>query len=165
MNLLAKEAAAVKTEDFLDFAHFDCAACHQDLKYPSDRQSRSQGVPGRPLMKTQTELLMAVLDHASNQDGTSPKLNAELRTKSEQVTAKLHKVDSRPLATRRDHVHAGELASPATRSAELNAIDYTPEVSKSLLSRLTGRLGDLGKKDARSNYLDHDSAQQLTWPS
>ncbi len=166
MDLLAKEAGVVKPDEFLDFAHFDCAACHHDLKYPSDRQSRGQGIPGRPLMKTQTELLNAVLDHASSYDANAPKLNTELRARFDEELDKLHKAfDARPFGdTKEIQTHARELANYCDRIlAEINAIDYTAGVSQVLLNQLGRRLRDLAKKDPKTNYLDHDSAQQLTW--
>jgi hypothetical protein len=53
MRLLAAEAAACQNADnddrrSLDYANFDCAACHHDLKAPSWRQRRGfAGAPGR----------------------------------------------------------------------------------------------------------------------
>jgi len=47
--LLVDAEAAAKTGDGMDFARFDCYACHHDLKYPSERQKRGyDGPPGRP---------------------------------------------------------------------------------------------------------------------
>jgi hypothetical protein len=50
INLLAKKAEqAEKGNQVLDFALFDCAACHHDLHQPSWRQERGyNGAPGRP---------------------------------------------------------------------------------------------------------------------
>src|SRR5262249_7861247 len=31
-----------------EFALYDCAMCHHDLRYPAWRQTRAQGSPGRP---------------------------------------------------------------------------------------------------------------------
>lgn len=41
-----------KNSDGIDFARFDCYACHHDLKSPSDRQKRGYaGPPGRPPLR------------------------------------------------------------------------------------------------------------------
>ena len=39
MKLLADDAADTPKDQLLDFAHFDCYACHHDLKVPSWRQN------------------------------------------------------------------------------------------------------------------------------
>jgi hypothetical protein len=51
-ELLFADAEAAAKGDGLDFARFDCYACHHDLKYPSDRQNRGyDGPPGRPTLR------------------------------------------------------------------------------------------------------------------
>lgn len=53
--LLADAEANLKGGDGIDFARFDCYACHHDLKYPSERQKRGyESVPGRPTLRTAT---------------------------------------------------------------------------------------------------------------
>lgn len=66
---LADEAA--KAGDGLDYAAFDCAACHHDLKYPSARQARGYaGKPGRPLFRPAPfALARLVVDHAARLEG------------------------------------------------------------------------------------------------
>jgi hypothetical protein len=58
-------------KDGLDFAAFDCASCHHNLKYPSDRQERGYvGVPGRPLFRPAAfALAKVVTQHAATMDG------------------------------------------------------------------------------------------------
>jgi hypothetical protein len=69
MKLIAADAAAVAAgeEGAVDFARFDCYACHHDLKYPSDRQARGYtGAPGRPPLKAWTAALPGVvIEHAT----------------------------------------------------------------------------------------------------
>jgi hypothetical protein len=69
MRLIAADADAVaaSNEGFVDFARFDCYACHHDLKYPSDRQKRGYtGAPGRPPLKAWTAALPGVVvEHAA----------------------------------------------------------------------------------------------------
>jgi hypothetical protein len=66
METLAAEAKMkAKTRGFLDFARFDCSACHHDLEIPSDRQdARYPGAPGRPRLKGWIDVVPKVLvDH------------------------------------------------------------------------------------------------------
>jgi hypothetical protein len=67
MRTLAHAAAARSDGRMLDFAHFDCAACHHELASPSWRPTRGYATtPGRPLPFTgPTALLRAVLRYAS----------------------------------------------------------------------------------------------------
>jgi hypothetical protein len=44
------EAARRTNDGRLDFAHFDCLACHHELEVPTRRQPRA-GTPGRPPMR------------------------------------------------------------------------------------------------------------------
>ncbi len=49
VNLLTKKAEQTPPDQGLDFALFDCSACHHDLKQPSWRQMAGyEGPPGRP---------------------------------------------------------------------------------------------------------------------
>ena len=49
VNLLATKAKNTPEKEGLDFALFDCSACHHDLKQPSWRQTAGyEGPPGRP---------------------------------------------------------------------------------------------------------------------
>ncbi len=68
MHMLAANAAAAadpKSEG-IDYARFDCYACHHDLVVPSDRQKRGyDGKPGRPPMKAWLSALPGVVaEHA-----------------------------------------------------------------------------------------------------
>jgi hypothetical protein len=69
------EADAEKGEG-IDFARFDCYACHPDLTYPSDRQKRGypDGAPGRPTLRVSTGALAGVVaDHAAGIADKPPK--------------------------------------------------------------------------------------------
>jgi hypothetical protein len=69
MKMIAADAELVAKGDegTVDFARFDCFACHHDLKYPSDRQQRGYvGPPGRPPLKAWTAALPGVVvEHAT----------------------------------------------------------------------------------------------------
>lgn len=70
-SLLAFEAKSIKPHAGLDFARFDCYACHHDLKLPSDRQERGyEGPPGRPPVKAWVGVLAEVVaKHAGENHG------------------------------------------------------------------------------------------------
>jgi hypothetical protein len=62
--LKADSERAMKTQPHagLDYARFDCYACHHDLKLPSDRQKRGyDGPPGRPPVKAWVGALASVV--------------------------------------------------------------------------------------------------------
>ena len=64
MKLLHADASerTKNPSHMLDFARFDCYACHHDLKIPSDRQERGyEGAPGRPPLKAWVSALPAVI--------------------------------------------------------------------------------------------------------
>jgi hypothetical protein len=62
-----KDETAKKAFQGLDYAAFDCYACHHDLKYPSDRQARGfLGTPGRPQFRAaQFALARVIVAHAA----------------------------------------------------------------------------------------------------
>jgi hypothetical protein len=168
----ADPKAPAKKEDgaILDFAHFDCAACHHDLKADSERQKRSGGITGRPTMKTKTDLLDIVLKHAARVNANDPNevkmAKAELdrlRLEYAQKNAKLKELfvarpfgDKGPIQTT-----ARELeATLAKLLAGLRPIVYDRANSQRLLDDISALLRDLGKKE---ETVDHDAAQELTW--
>ena len=65
MKLIAADAELVMKgeEGAVDFARFDCFACHHDLQYPSARQKRGYDgyAPGRPPLKAWTVALPDVV--------------------------------------------------------------------------------------------------------
>ncbi len=64
MRLVAAEAKA--DSGGVDYARFDCYACHHDLKTPSERQKRGfDGPPGRPPLKAWVGALPGIVaEHA-----------------------------------------------------------------------------------------------------
>lgn len=78
--LTGQVAADEKSKHGLDFAAFDCASCHHNLKYPSDRQERGYvGVPGRPLLRPAAfALAKVVTEHAGTVDPDLKKSYDEL---------------------------------------------------------------------------------------
>lgn len=73
MTMIAADAKrAGEQHDLIDYARFDCYACHHDLKSPSDRQARGYdgNPPGRPPLKAWTAALPSVVvEHANGLPG------------------------------------------------------------------------------------------------
>jgi hypothetical protein len=70
MRMIAADAAAQANPkaEGIDYARFDCYACHHDLQVPSARQARGygEGKPGRPPLKAWIAALPGVVaDHAA----------------------------------------------------------------------------------------------------
>lgn len=74
--LLAAAADALKPDgEAIDYARFDCYACHHDLRHPSDRQQRgyADGKPGRPTLRASAGALAGVVAaHAEGADADEP---------------------------------------------------------------------------------------------
>jgi hypothetical protein len=159
MNLLAAQAEAcqkAQQEDKLglDYANFDCFACHHDLKSPSWRQQRGyRGKPGRPSMRPWPLAL------------TKPGL--PLLTDGE---ARAHDLETalQALTQAFDAQPFGDCAAIAGAAKRLSDwsdrtlqelmktdIKFNEEAAQSLLSKLCS-LGD-------SEVLDYDSARQTAW--
>lgn len=164
LNLLAADAAdKAKNGGLLDFAHFDCASCHHDLKNPSERQQRRGGVPGRPFLKAPTELLDIVLDHAAA-NATDPQLPG-LRLEHAKLLQSLRQAfDAKPFGD------LDALQTAATKLVKLEddilpalgPIIYEKEVVSQLTSSLASQLAKSGKEEHPA-YLDYDAALQLAW--
>ena len=173
MNLLAateqEKDRQAPTGELLDFAHFDCMACHHDLKYPSDRQNRVKGIPGRPAMKVSTELVKVVLKHACSITTEKSILGSEFRNKFEvQLDELRNAFDSRPFGdNERIKKAAVDLTGLCTQMFELlETMEYTEQFAKGLSEELRShlrRLAEKPKEGERRSYLDHDSAQQFVW--
>jgi len=74
MLMLSNEASAAAQPNShigVDYARFDCYACHHDLQIPSARQARGyEGKPGRPPLKAWIAALPSVVaEHATTLDG------------------------------------------------------------------------------------------------
>ena len=157
MQLLADDAAATaKSGELLDFAHFDCFACHHDLKVPSVRPKR--GIPGRPTMRP-WETLQSVLQHSQ----TAPGIDTEKVTKTagdiRDGLVALHKgLDLKPFG------QPGQIAEQArglvgpcqALKDELAPLVYDPAQTEALYRMLADRL-------RKADGLDHDTAQHMIW--
>jgi hypothetical protein len=149
MKTLAHEAEKAKGGQMLDFALFDCAACHHDLIAPSWRQERGfAGTPGRPLPRTgPTTLLRTVAGGEAG--GFDSKFAALVKA-----------CDSRPF---------GDPAAIGPAAKELAS--WSDGVAKKLddahydtarTVQLRRDLADAGRRKP-GRGLDYDDAQQLLW--
>lgn len=146
----------------LDFAHFDCAACHHDLKLPSWRQERGfAGAPGRPLPNTgPISLLRVVLDHGA---AAAPALKPAADEFAAKHARLVKAFDARPFgdaaaiaAATRDLVSWADSAEKV-----LEAVVYTPEETRKLLTMIANAAAAPARSP--SPGLDFDAAQQLFW--
>jgi len=163
VQLLARAAEEAHSRNGLpDFAHFDCAACHHDLKLPSWRQERGfAGAPGRPLPNTgPLSLLRVVLEHGA---AAAPALKPAADEFAAKFAQLLKAFDARafgdPAAVA---VATRDLATWADSAEKgLEAVVYTHEETRKLLSMIAATAAAPAK--APSPGLDFDAAQQLYW--
>jgi hypothetical protein len=148
MKTLAHEAEKADKSGgaILDFALFDCAACHHDLVSPSWRQEGG-GIPGRPRPRTgPTAVLRTIAGDAGGFDG--------------RFAALVKACDARPF---------GDPATLGAAARDLAA--WSDGLAKKLAdtryddaatAKLLRDLADTARrKDGRG--LDYDDAQQLLW--
>jgi hypothetical protein len=154
-DLLATQAeqAANATAAGLDWAVFDCYACHHDLKTPSWRQERGYtGKPGRPRMRPWP---MALVKLALG-EGAGPEASREL-------DVGLQKLDGafniRPFGDLRavqatGHALAVDLKRPASALGDPHKPFDRERAGRVLRGLCAAGAGEV---------LDYDSARQLAW--
>ncbi len=158
MRLLARASAlCLKTDDpdgrTLDYAHFDCYACHHNLKTPSERQKRGfAGDAGRaPLSCWSLALIEPGITLAFGDE--APRQRENFRRFREQVDAGL---SARPYGDPEKIRPAAEaLARWADELAvALDRTTWNESVASETL-KLVVRFGD--------RSLDYDSAREIAW--
>jgi hypothetical protein len=155
-KLLADEAEKLPANGLLDFAHFDCFACHKELVPDSVRLQAGYGgmTPGRPPMRPlPVELTRAIL------------ANAQLGSNVDQVSELIERIgnlrtafDRRPFGDNKVIVSAArQLEQWAnSRLPELEGLKYDAAARQSLLRNVF-------QTRAKLNAWDYDSAQHMTW--
>ncbi len=160
MRLIVAEAADAAKTGGVDYARFDCYACHHDLKVPSARQERGYaGPPGRPPLKAWVAALPGVVaEHAKGLDtpGLAP-LAAEFAPKWSAVRrAALAKPFGDPKALAKA---AGEMAAWCDAflkvQHEYDKPVYTPEQAKRLAAMVRTAAGEW--------VADTEASMHLTW--
>ncbi|MCE9533382.1 MAG: cytochrome c family protein [Planctomycetes bacterium] len=163
-KLLADDAAQLKSGELLDFAHFDCAACHHDLKPQSDRRNRTGGTPGRPLMRLQADLFDLVVQHAS-QNSKDPKEIETIRKDFDKDLEELKKAfDARPFGDperiRKAAINLSDVTG--TLIKQIDAVKYDAAGTRLLFQNLKQHIEKIGNPKS-PGYIDHDTAQQFAW--
>jgi cytochrome c554/c'-like protein len=169
VNLLADKAEKTPAGQGLDFALFDCSACHHDLKQPSWRQQAGyDGPPGRPGVRRWSP---AALDlcvwYAGDTDDGRGKLSGRLAAGLKDLRAAFL---SRPYGDAREAGMAGRalvewadkellprLNAPA--SGDAGATRYDVAAALALLKHLAGEAAD----PAPGRTPDYDGARQTAW--
>jgi hypothetical protein len=144
----------------IDFARFDCYACHHDLKYPSDRQKRGYNwAPGRPTPKAWTAALPGVVaEHAKG----LPKYTglagefAALWQKVEKAATARPFGDAPELATA-----AGAMADWCGKFLAAQGADAAPIYTPQEAVRLREAIAKAAQSDRWS--ADSEAAMHLTW--
>ncbi len=137
----AKDAADPVTV-WPELALFDCAACHHELRVPSDRTSRSLGMlPGRPSLRAWPVSLSSAVD-----------------AQSPQALAPLIQALNRQPFGRREVVHQAAIDSLSGLDVQLKTLRQAELRRADNLSRLADWI-DLGRRQAH----DFESARQWSW--
>jgi hypothetical protein len=150
----AKLAATAPDNQPLDFAHFNCSACHHELVVPSDRQKNGfPGAAGRPVPTTwPVWATRAVLRHESARgagDGFAPAYEAWRKA-----------FDAAPFGDR-DKVKAAAAGLEAACAGLLKTLDGATFDEKSARSLITALTAEASETGGRRDYLDADGAGQL----
>lgn len=157
MEVLASQAGAIDAQAkdprdrLLDFAQFDCTACHHDLKSESWRRDPARaGRPGRVPLRSWPSVLAEVGQRLS------PRPSGELASSVD----KLHLLfDARPYAygnSKQVAELARELKGHSdTLAQELAKLPYDQATAHRLLHELCAV--------ALERPLDYDSARQVAW--
>jgi hypothetical protein len=148
LNLLTTQADPAGRRT-LDFAHFDCYACHHELKSPGWRQQRgSRGAPGRPRMRAWSVTLARVAVRQAGADEN------EFRARLNDLDRAF---DSRPFGDPEAVAKAAAALIERLDGAAKKLADtkYTRARARELVAELC-RLPE-------NDVPDYDSARQRAW--
>ena len=150
MNLIAGQAGP-KDAPWPELAHFDCYACHHDLKSKSWRQQRGYaGKPGRPSMRA-WPLALVDLSMAHFAD---KKAQAEFRAAFKKLT---DAYDNQPFG---EPTQVAAAARGLASWADQAIVEVRGKrIDKLAVRSLILALGDISK----NKILDYDSARQMAW--
>jgi len=151
------EAQAQDKKDWPELAHFDCYACHHELKQPSWRQARGyRGAPGRPTLRLwSTALLDLAFQQEAGDRAAADKLSQEFQTK---LAALEQACNQQPFGKPEA---VAELSRALAKWTEqriecLSKKEITARGFGPLLEKLKI---DLGK----AHFPDYDSTRQAVW--
>ncbi len=147
-----------------DYALYDCAACHHELRLPSPRQARPiVGAPGRPrLLEWPTPLLQAAVLLVEEQAGEEHA--ADIASARRQL---LLEVSRTPFGVQADCVPLAERLRSALAAAAstLSRQHIGAEQARQVLRALCGKSSNPSRVDADlEDYLvDYQAARQVVW--
>ncbi|HXD85037.1 MAG TPA: multiheme c-type cytochrome [Urbifossiella sp.] len=140
----------------LDFAAFDCYACHHDLKYPSPRQKRGfAGIPGRPTFRPSlTALVRIVAKNASDSSADPLKELDAIEAEMGQAFALQSFGDPAKVRAAADKFEAWAAAMLKT----VRSVRYTRGKALELMRDLAA-----AGRDADQRIADPETAQLIAW--
>jgi hypothetical protein len=146
-HMLAEKAReAAQANEVIDFACFDCYACHHDLKSPSLRQKRGfAGKAGRMSLPYWPQALIPLARSHAGEDNVGP------------VTAVTKEFDLSPFGDPKSIAKSADaLDEWASKLAEkIVSLPCEKKNSEQLYKELTEMAG--------KSTLDYDSARQVAW--
>jgi hypothetical protein len=150
-----RESAESKNSTWPEFALYDCAMCHHDLRYPAWRQNHTQsGSPGRPQIPRWPQALVGVaIEQAAGPDqAAADKMKHEFATLLSDLDAPFLKQPFGDRAT---------IAEPATKLIAF-LDDLQVRLKQLPLDRNTARLAlQQLCAAALEKLVDYDSARQI----
>ena len=175
MRLLADDAATVKDGELLDFAHFDCYACHHNLRADSPdtagrvvnerRRPRPGVAPGRPVMRPwAAETLRGVLAHgAETPEGRAARVGDLAGQMNAELAALAAAFSAQPFGVPAKVKEAADKLATSCAGARtaMHGIVYSPAETAKLYRNMAARVDALEAPE--SPPLDHDTAQQVAW--
>ncbi len=160
MKLIADQSLRPSTNGLMDFAHFDCYACHHDLRVPSDRQKRGYtGAPGRPPLKAWLAVLPRIVVEHAAQMPHGENLKSLMADFQSRYKALEEAVQSQPFGHPANVSKAASSLVDWTQSflSELEQVRYNKSETKKLLDQL------IEKGTIRELVTDPEAAWQIAW--
>ncbi len=166
MNLFAEQASY--TDDWPEFAMFDCQSCHHELKMDSWRQQRGySGRPGRPPMPQWPAALVKLgIAHSAADDADRQTKLDELADLRQSVQLLL---DAQPFGNPQ-RIAQPDANGPVQKlaawlddlSQRLRVKPFTRGDAKQSLEMLCGARPELGF-DPTKDIADYHAARQVAW--
>jgi len=164
MRMIAADAGAAAKNpqaDGVDYARFDCYACHHDLRVPSARQKRGYdgGKPGRPPLKAWVAALPGVV--AEHAVGLAPLADTAQLFPAKWAAVRAAAL-SRPFGDPKAlSAAAGDMAAWCDDFLAKSGADGKPLYTKAQAASLLAAVGAAATSDKWT--ADPEAAMHLTW--